>query len=225
MHVEKMSSIERDDSHRVTSSVMSMRFLTQARRLLAIAQTGLHYATSDFDKERYDEIRKIAHDQLAEIASSDAEQVAQLFAFESGYANPKLDVRCAVFDDAGRILLVREMADGLWSLPGGWADVGVSPATNAAKEVREESGFTVDIVRLLAVWDMNAHAHPPSVFHIWKLVFLGRIVAEGQVLGSETSEVGFFELDALPALSLGRILPEQIGRLDALRRSGQMDFD
>src|SRR6516164_2229162 len=106
MHVEKMSSIERDDSPRATSSVMSKRFLTQARRLLAIAQTGLHYATSDFDKERYDEIQKIAHDQLAEIASSNAEQVAELFAFESGYANPKLDVRCAVFDDAGRILLV-----------------------------------------------------------------------------------------------------------------------
>jgi ADP-ribose pyrophosphatase YjhB (NUDIX family) len=215
-----MSSFERDES-----SGMTMPLLTQARRLLAIAQTGLHYATSDFDRERYDEIQKIAHEQLAAISSTDAGQVARLFAFESGYANPKLDVRCAVFDDAGRILLVREMADGLWSLPGGWADIGVSPATNAAKEVREESGFTVDIVRLLAVWDMNAHAHPPSVFHIWKLVFLGRIVAAGEVLGTETSEVGFFTLDALPALSLGRILPEQIERLEALRRNGQMDFD
>ncbi|MDR5781957.1 NUDIX hydrolase [Caballeronia sp. LZ065] len=199
--------------------------LQQARRLLAIAQTGLHYATGDFDRERYEEIAQIAHAQLAELASMDTQHVAQLFAFESGYANPKLDVRCAVFDDGGRILLVREIADGRWSLPGGWADIGVSPAANAAKEAREESGFTVDIVRLLAVWDMNAHAHPPSVFHIWKLVFLGRIAEAGEIIGSETNETGFFPLDALPPLSLGRILPEQIRRLDALRRSDQVDFD
>jgi ADP-ribose pyrophosphatase YjhB (NUDIX family) len=220
-----MPSAERDDSFHATPVARAQRRLHQARRLLAIAQTGLHYATADFDRERYEEIAQIAHAQLAELSSMDTQHVAQLFAHESGYANPKLDVRCAVFDDAGRILLVREIADGKWSLPGGWADVGVSPAANAAKEAREESGFTVDIVRLLAVWDLNAHAHPPSVFHIWKLVFLGRIAEAGEIIGSETSEVGFFALDALPALSLGRILPEQIRRLDALRHSAQVDFD
>ncbi|BAN26337.1 NUDIX hydrolase [Caballeronia insecticola] len=209
----------------MTLDGVSIRRLEQARRLLAIAQTGLHYATSDFDKERYDEIAGIAHAQLAEISSMDAQAVAQLFALESGYANPKLDVRCAVFDDTSRILLVRERADGLWSLPGGWADVGVSPAANAAKEVREESGYSVDIVRLLAVWDMNAHAHPPSLFHIWKLVFLGRIVTAGELVGAETIEAGFFDIDALPALSLGRVLPEQIRRLDELRRHDRTDFD
>jgi len=145
--------------------------LAQARRLLALAQTGLHYATSPFDTERYAEIARIAHVQLAEMASMQACDVAALFASEAGYANPKLDVRCDAFNEAGQILLVREAVDGLWSLPGGWADVGVSPAENAAKEAREESGYTVNIVRLLAVWDMLKHGHPPSVFHIWKLVF------------------------------------------------------
>jgi ADP-ribose pyrophosphatase YjhB (NUDIX family) len=204
---------------------MPTRSLEQARRLLALAQTGLHYATSVFDRERYDEIAGIAHAQLADLAATDSATVAKLFAHESGYANPKLDVRCAVFNERGQILLVREMADGLWSLPGGWADIGVSPAENAAKEVREESGYSVDIVRLLAVWDINKHAHPPSVFHIWKLVFHGEIVSAGEVIGAETSEVAFYDLDDLPALSLGRILPEQIARLDVLRRNGGVDFD
>jgi ADP-ribose pyrophosphatase YjhB (NUDIX family) len=204
---------------------MPTRSLEQARRLLALAQTGLHYATSDFDRERYQEIEGIAHAQLAELASMNTQAVAELFAHESGYANPKLDVRCAVFNEAGQILLVREAVDGLWSLPGGWADIGVSPAENAAKEVREESGYTVDIVRLLAVWDINKHAHPPSVFHIWKLVFLGEIVRAGDVIGVETTAVAFYDLDALPALSLGRILPEQIRTLDALRRQGGVEFD
>lgn len=203
----------------------SSRRLEQARRLLALAQTGLHYTTGVFDKERYEEIAAIAHAQIADIASMETGKVAELFAFESGYANPKLDVRCAVFNDAGQILLVREAADGLWSLPGGWADVGLSPAENAAKEAREESGYTVEIVRLLAAWDTAKHPHPPSVFHIWKLVFLGEIVRAGDVIGAETNAVAFFDLDRLPSLSLGRIMPAQIRRLDELRRGSMVDFD
>jgi ADP-ribose pyrophosphatase YjhB (NUDIX family) len=202
-----------------------MHRLEQARRLLALAQTGLSYATGVFDKERYQEIAHIAHAQIGEIASMETGKVADLFAFESGYANPKLDVRCAVFNDAGQILLVREASDGRWSLPGGWADVGLSPAENAAKEAREESGYTVEIVRLLAVWDTAKHRHPPSVFHIWKLVFLGEIIEAGETIGTETDAVGFFGLNDLPSLSLGRVMPEQIRLLDELRHSTDVDFD
>ncbi|HWT37971.1 MAG TPA: NUDIX hydrolase [Paraburkholderia sp.] len=208
-----------------TTSEAARTHLERARRLLALAQTGLHYATTAFDKERYDEIAKIAHQQIAGIASLDSARVAELFEFESGYANPKLDVRCAVFDEAGRILLVREIADGLWSLPGGWADVGLSPAENAAKEVLEESGYTVRIERLLAVWDMNKHGHPVSPFHIWKIVFAGVIESAGRVSGTETDGVGFFPLDAIPPLSRGRVLPEQIQRIAGLYHSGAVDFD
>ncbi|MGF6924355.1 NUDIX hydrolase [Paraburkholderia sp. 40] len=201
------------------------RRLEQARRLLALAQTGLHYSTGPFDTERYREIANIAHAQLAEIADMSAQEVAELFSKEEGYANPKVDVRCAVFDEMGRILLVREAAEGLWSLPGGWADVGATPAENAAREVREESGYIVHITRLLAVWDMQRHPHPPSLFHIWKLVFLGEIVASGELVRGETDGADFFDLDALPTLSLGRVLPEQLRRLDELRRCGDVEFD
>ncbi|RFU49635.1 NUDIX hydrolase [Paraburkholderia sp. DHOC27] len=220
---------------------LTQRRLEQARRLLAIAQTGLHYTTGAFDKERYEELEAIAQAQLADLANLRTEQVAALFAHEVGYANPKLDVRCAVFDAAGRVLLVREAADGRWSLPGGWADIGATPAENAMREVREESGYTVTIERLLAIWDMPRHAHPPSVFNIWKLVFLGKLAAGGDgsgeniegniedrradIFGVETDAEGFFAVDALPPLSLGRILPEQIRRLRELRDNGGMEFD
>lgn len=204
---------------------LTKRRLTQARRLLAIAQTGLHYTTGAFDRERYQELLGLAQDQLADLADVNAADVAQFFAHEKGYANPKIDVRCAVFDDTDQVLLVREAADGRWSLPGGWADIGASPAENAIREVREESGYSVTIARLLAVWDMPKHEHPPSVFHTWKLVFLGNIVAAGDISGVETDAIGFFSIDALPPLSLGRILPEQIRRLYELRRNGEMEFD
>jgi ADP-ribose pyrophosphatase YjhB (NUDIX family) len=206
-------------------SELTNRRLTQARRLLAIAQTGLHYTEGAFDRERYQELQSIAQAQLADLADLDTAELAQLFVREEGYANPKIDVRCAVFDDAGRVLLVREAADGRWSLPGGWADIGASPAENAIREVREESGYSVTIERLLAVWDMPRHEHPPSVFHIWKLVFLGVVVASGDISGVETDAVDFFSIDALPPLSQGRILPAQIRRLYELRCNGGMEFD
>jgi ADP-ribose pyrophosphatase YjhB (NUDIX family) len=199
--------------------------LIQARRLSAIAQTGLHHTTGAFDRERYQELLSIAQAQLADLADMNTEEVAQLFAREEGYANPKIDVRCAVFDDAGQILLVREASDGRWSLPGGWADIGASPAENAMREVREESGYTVTIERLLAIWDMPKHEHPPSLFHIWKLVFLGKISASGEISGVETDAAGFFSIDALPPLSLGRILSKQIRRLAELRCEGGVEFD
>jgi ADP-ribose pyrophosphatase YjhB (NUDIX family) len=208
-----------------TPAELTKRRLEQARRLLAIAQTGLHYTEGAFDRERYEELQSIAQAQLADLADLQTEEVAQLFAQEKGYANPKVDVRCAVFDDAGDVLLVREASDGCWSLPGGWADIGASPAENAAREVREESGFIVDVERLLAIWDVPKHGHPPSLFHIWKLVFLGTITGSGEISGVETNAVGFFPIDDLPPLSLGRNLPEQIRRLDELRRNGGMEFD
>lgn len=199
--------------------------IEQARRLLAIAQTGLHFAKDKFDQQRYREIEQMAHDQLGQMADLSGEQVAKLFAHETGYANPKLDVRCAVFNEKGQVLLVREAAEGLWSLPGGWADIGSTPAECAAREVLEESGYRVRITRLLAVWDMRKHPHDPQLFHIWKLVFAGEILEAGEGDGLETDGVGFFALDALPALSTGRILPQQLRQLAELHELGGTVFD
>ena len=199
--------------------------IENARRLLALAQTGLHFAKDPFDTQRYAEIASIAHAQLASMAGVGSADIARLFAPETGYANPKVDVRCAVFNDAGEVLLVREASEGLWSLPGGWADVGATPAQSAQREVLEESGYSVKISRPLAIWDMRLHPHPEQLFHIWKIVFLGEVIAKGEADGIETNGVGFFSLDALPALSTGRILPQQLQQLDQLRRQGGVAFD
>ena len=204
---------------------MSSTRLEQARRLLAVAQTGLAYGKDKFDIQRFEEVAAIAQAQMAElIGNTSAEEVARIFMPEAGYANPKLDVRTAVFRD-NRILLVREMSDGLWTLPGGWADIGLSPAQCAAREVLEEAGYEVRITRLLKLIDMNLHPHPVMPFHIWKLVFEGEITGQSTPDGLETDGVEFFAADALPPLSEGRILPTQIARLFALHQNGQAEFD
>ena len=98
----------------------------------------------------------------AALRDADPEVVRMLFRAQDGYATPKLDVRAAVFDQAGRVLLVRERVDGAWAMPGGWADVGESLAEGAVREVREESGYDVVIDRLLGLYERERWGHPAA---------------------------------------------------------------
>jgi ADP-ribose pyrophosphatase YjhB (NUDIX family) len=188
---------------------MDTPWLSWARRLQAIAQTGLTYATSPYDEERYREVRQIAAEMMAHGSNTHVEAIGDLFSRERGYATPKVDVRAAVFQD-GRILLVREREDGCWTLPGGWADVGDSPGVTAAREVKEESGFDVRAVKLAAVLDHNRHGHPPIPFHAWKLFFVCELTGGAAATSYETTGVGFFALQDLPPLSLTRVTAAQI---------------
>ncbi|MCC6588106.1 MAG: NUDIX hydrolase [Bryobacterales bacterium] len=197
-----------------------MDWISIAQRIQAIAQTGISYSQNAYDLERYTELAEIAAGMMA---GEEAEAVAlakELFAAERGYGTPKVDVRAAVFQD-GRLLLVREAEDGGWTFPGGWADVGQSAAESVEREVREESGYEVKAVKLLACWDRNKHGHPAIPFHAFKLLFLCELVGGAAAVSVETTEVGFFGEDEIPALSLTRTLPEQIRfAFDSLRNLG-----
>jgi ADP-ribose pyrophosphatase YjhB (NUDIX family) len=142
-------------------------WLTRARELQAIAQIGLAYTKDKFDAERYERIRAIAAAIMASGSGSEVEQVLHLFRQDVGYATPKVDVRGAVFH-GGHILLVREVSDGKWTLPGGWADVNQSAAECVERETKEESGFQVRAVKFAAVWDRRRHGHvtrhPHSIY-------------------------------------------------------------
>jgi ADP-ribose pyrophosphatase YjhB (NUDIX family) len=195
-------------------------WLGWVREVQAIAQTGLAFAPPGYDRERYEALQQVAARMMAALGDGDPAAVAGLFAAQSGYATPKVDVRGAVFR-GNTILLVREAADGgRWTLPGGWADVGLTPAENVAKEVIEESGFEVDVERLVMVLDRSRAGHTPQVFEAYKLFFICRIIGGAARVSAETTEVGFFAEDAIPAdLSRDRVLPEQIGRLFEHRRA------
>ena len=122
---------------------------------------------------------------------------------------------------------MREIADGgRWTLPGGWADVGLSPAQNVVKEFREETGFIVTPRKLVAVLDNKLQGHPPAPFHIYVHYFLCDIVGGVATLSSETSEIGFFAEDALPDdLSHERVTRAQLLRMFAHARDGSMPTD
>ncbi|GAN87378.1 NUDIX hydrolase [Komagataeibacter intermedius] len=205
------------------------KWLVWARDLQALAQSGLTYAESPFDRERYESIRQISAEMMAAGSQADMERVLDLFTRQDGYATPKIAVRAAVFDERRRILLVREVLDhDRWTLPGGWADVNLSPVENTVKEVREESGYDVRVTRLAAVWDRDRQDHPPAPFSCYTLYFICELTGGQARTSVETSEIGWFGPDEIPAdLSHGRVLPQQIARMfDHVRNPGlPTDFD
>jgi ADP-ribose pyrophosphatase YjhB (NUDIX family) len=186
------------------------QWLNWARRLEAIAQSGLTYCKDKFDIQRYHEIREISSEMMASGAAlPSAAPITELFAQQSGYATPKIDFRVAVSQNH-RILLVRELEDGGWTLPGGWADVGEPPSIGAAREVREESGYEVRITKLAAVYDRDVQGHPPHAFHAYKLFFIGELTGGSSRDSQETADAQFFPEDQIPPLSLSRVTPAQI---------------
>lgn len=150
----------------------SLQWLGWAAELQSLAQAGLAYSGDPYDLERFERIRAISAEMVAHMSDIPVNKVRELFCEESGYQTPKIDTRAAVFKD-NKILLVREN-DGLWSLPGGWADVGISAAENAAKEVREEAGLEVEVERLIAVEDRAKHNRPVLAHSVYKLFFSAR---------------------------------------------------
>jgi ADP-ribose pyrophosphatase YjhB (NUDIX family) len=192
---------------------------TWARQLQAIAQNGLTYAVNNYDVERYTRIQRIAAEMMADSAPSvPTDTIVEFFAREAGHATPKVDVRAGVIRD-NKILLVREISDGGWTLPGGWADVGDSPAMAAVREVKEESGYDVRATKLVAVIDRDRHPHPPIPFHAYKLFFQCELIGGQARTSNETDGVDFFSENNLPPLSLSRTLPDQIAMIFAHHRN------
>jgi ADP-ribose pyrophosphatase YjhB (NUDIX family) len=157
---------------------------------------------------------------------ADAGRVLDLLASDAEYATPKVDVRGVVFHD-GKILLVQERSDGLWTLPGGWADVGDSPADAVVREIREEAGFESRATKLLALLDRNRHGHRPHVNDIYKIFVRCEIIGGSPTTSHEIRDVGFFAEDEIPELSLTRIVPSQIARMFEHQRQPDLpaDFD
>jgi ADP-ribose pyrophosphatase YjhB (NUDIX family) len=186
--------------------------LEWARKVQAIAQNGLAFARDPFDRERYTQLAELVATLLSTELRVPLTEARAFWSGESGYATPKVDVRGGVFAD-DRVLLVRERADGRWTLPGGWVDVNDAPSAAVAREIYEESGYRARAVKLAALVDKNRHPHPPGVHHIYKLFFVCELTGGSAATSSETDAVGFHRVHALPPLSTGRVLASQIERL------------
>lgn len=198
--------------------------LEYLKRVQAMAKTGLSFTENPYDVERYEELEHSTNRMISLISGTEQEEVKAYFESLDKYPTPKVDVRALIMKD-GKVLMVREKTDQKWAMPGGWADIGVSPSENAVKEVWEETGYKVEVKRLLAVWDKRKHDHPPAMEYVYKLNFLCEIVGGDLNPGHETLGADFFEFEDLPELSVDRNTSEQIFKLRELSLSGDTLFD
>jgi ADP-ribose pyrophosphatase YjhB (NUDIX family) len=178
------------------------QWLVWAQEIFSLSQSGLTYSGNEYDIERYKRLQEITAEMIASHSQVSKESVLDSFSMQAGYITPKVDVRGAVVRD-GKILLIQERADGNWAMPGGWADLGNSPASVAEREVWEESGFRVKAEKVVAVIDAN-RLEPLEFYHAYKIIFLCRLLEGEPRTSYETLAVDFFDLEHLPPLSVYR---------------------
>ncbi|KHF76305.1 MutT/nudix family protein [Acinetobacter sp. neg1] len=186
----------------------STEWIETLNKITGLAQTGLYYSKDVYDKERYDQIISYVR-TLIDLKEIDTTDFIANVLQDVGYATPKIDVRAVVFKD-NKLLLAKETQDGLWSIPGGWADIGYSAAENAEKEVLEETGLEVKVTRLLSLTDRRKHPHPAMFLHVYKAFFWCELIGGELKPSIETSEVGFFGRNELPPISTARVTETQI---------------
>jgi 8-oxo-dGTP pyrophosphatase MutT (NUDIX family) len=202
------------------------RWLEWAREIQALAQTGNAFAVDDYQRQRCRRLMEIAAQIVSEHSRLEYAPLAAVFTAQIGYATPRIDVRGAVFE-AGRLLMVKERADGGWTMPGGWADVGDIPSEGAEREVWEEAGFRVRARKVIGVYDAN-RSGPVELFHAYKIVFLCDLVSGEARPSAETTEVAFFGRDEIPQPYSGertrqRHVDDAFAALDDPDRPAQFD--
>jgi len=189
---------------------MERTFFERLKRIQALAEIGLEYNNSIYDRERFEEIQEICIGLLSGMTDIPVSTIKPIIQEKNGYKTPKVDVRAVVFNREGNILLIQEKVDSCWALPGGWADIGYTPRQIAEKECFEEAGLKVKATRLLAVMDKTAQRMPPEFEYVYKMFILCEPVGEQISSGDETLDAQWFAEDKLPVLSLPRNLESQI---------------
>ena len=179
------------------------KWLEWAREIQSLGQIGHYFSENEHEKHNYHRLQEIAAEMLDYRTEWESDELSRVYEAQPGYATAKIDVRGAAVSE-GKILLVQEARDGLWCLPGGWADVGEKPSDMVIREVKEESGFDVRPYKIAGVYDANRTGERLELFHAYKIVFLCSIIG-GQAKSSiETLDVDFYSFQDLPVLSSPR---------------------
>jgi ADP-ribose pyrophosphatase YjhB (NUDIX family) len=186
--------------------------LRQYQRMLSIAEAGLFYGKDVYDIERFQELKDIALTLLSETVDQETSVLKLYLDKQDGYPTPKVDVR-ALIQQEEKVLLVQDRATKEWSLPGGYAEVGLTPKENIQKEVLEETGLHVAVGPLRAIFDTNLREDIPQLFQYYKLVFACEVISGAFAANSETVQSHYFELEDLPTLSMKRTTKEQLVQL------------
>ncbi|HEY5267507.1 MAG TPA: NUDIX hydrolase N-terminal domain-containing protein [Acidimicrobiales bacterium] len=196
----------------MSNSVPEKTLRRWAESLAGVAKTGLGFTESQYERERFEEILKIAGD-MKEAADEGLDGVVDADGYVTqwmqevgrgvpGYQTPKVAVGAAVTNDQGELLLIKRADSGIWLYPTGWCDVGYSAPEVVVKEVLEETGIEVEPVRLIGVLDGMRLGE--SRIPLYSLLFFCRATGgELKLHPLEVTDAGWFARDQLPSPSIG----------------------
>lgn len=112
----------------------------------------------------------------------------------------RVAVAAVILDNEGRLLLCEHSYRGYypWGIPGGDLKVGEKPEDGVRREVREETGYEVEVVRPLVLYNAREYPHVSLIFHC-------RILSGSFRPNLEITSIRFFAPGELPE----RILPSE----------------
>ena len=158
----------------------------------AIAQTGINYARSPYDLQQYKRLLELASMKYADITGLDKDVIIQRFSADLGYITPKIGVQCALFNSEGKLLLERRSDDALYGLPAGWVDNGETPEMAIVRELKEETGLTIEVEKMLGFYTRlpGQHAQPHTSVHI---LYGCKLVGGELTISHESLELGYYD--------------------------------
>jgi len=183
-----------------------------AESLASIARTGMAFTESQYEKERYEEVLLVAGeikataeeglDEATDATGYVVEWMKEQGKGVPGYQTPKVAVGAAVMNENGELLLIQRADSGFWLYPTGWCDVGYSAPEVVVKEVKEETGIDVEVVRLLGVLDgMRLGASRVPLYSI--LFLCKKVGGELDLHPLECTDAGWFTRDTIPSPTIG----------------------
>ena len=173
-----------------------------ADKLRDMAATGLQYAPTIHDLERYKTLQTIAMEMTALATSETLESLEPFRTTFFSRPMPLVAAAAAVIDDDGLILLMRRSDNRLWVMPGGSLEVGETCAAGAVREAFEETGVRCAPMALVGVYDSQVWDSDQS-HHMYKFTFLCKPLdqntwSETPSHAAETLDIGWFLEDELP---------------------------
>jgi 8-oxo-dGTP pyrophosphatase MutT (NUDIX family) len=118
----------------------------------------------------------------------------------------RLGCSAVIFDESRKKMLLTKRADnGLWCLPSGGVEPGESVEETIIREVREETGLSIRVLRLIGVYsDPNSLIvyNDDTAVQIVALSF-ETIIIDGEAgLSNETSDWGYYSLEEMEKLDM-----------------------
>jgi ADP-ribose pyrophosphatase YjhB (NUDIX family) len=192
-----------------------------AEELRALATTGMHYAGNGYDTDRYGKVLRVAAELTSLVDGRPVAQIERIYRGDLGLRTPLAAADAAIFDRAGRLLLIQRVDSGQWALPGGAAEVGESPSAAAAREAYEETGLRVRPTRVLGVYDNRTFGYGPRALHLYHLVFECEVTGgELVTVTEETTDARWVTEPEALALPLFRSHVHKVPTAFRLHRTG-----